>query len=238
MRTLLTLTFLHFAICSFSQELKEKKQSNDFCKEIFFVSQKEKQRCGNYVKLSMPNKDTLIKGTYENGIKTGLWTYYNGNSKYEYNYSTNQLISVPETTSSNNSFMVAENDKYVIKKVDNAPFFLGSIEEIKFFIKRIRLPESIFRKGLTGVSIISLDISSKGDINYSILNSLDVTFEKYVVDILNKYKEKWVPAKVDGKEVDSRILIKFTITSNRNIIEEVDQPYVWNVNYIVFGSTF
>lgn len=58
-------------LTGFSQELETKKVTTANFKEIFTVNKSTKLESGNYLKIDRQNKDTLISGTYTNGVKSG-----------------------------------------------------------------------------------------------------------------------------------------------------------------------
>lgn len=125
----LTIFFFHTA---HSQEFEVKKVSTANFKEFYTVNKISKLENGTYLKLDKQNKDTLISGTYLNGVKSGIWRYFSkgNNLCMSYNFDRKAFEKLPEEISRIDSFVVKKADSFTYEKVDLPPVYLGSKNEI------------------------------------------------------------------------------------------------------------
>ena len=140
---LLVFVGILFTHQAYSQNLKTKKKTGRFVKEIYQVDKKSKQKEGFYYKISTSSKDTLVIGNYSNDQKTGLWTYNkkNGEKYIEFNYETKTIISFYGDELKSDSTYILRDNEFVLDRVDHPQIYLGFENEPSTHIARnIKLP--------------------------------------------------------------------------------------------------
>ncbi|MHC1704441.1 MAG: energy transducer TonB [Tenuifilaceae bacterium] len=218
----------------FSQELKRKTKSTMIYKEIFFIDKSTKKKNGSYIKISIAKKDTLIKGSFRNDIKTETWYFYgnkNLNKPYiKYDFDTKKFVSYSDSISLNDTFYVrTPANKYVLTNVDSPPIYLGYKNEIREIIaSTIKIPEVILRNGLNGTSIISFIIGKDGTLkDFQVTQKFESLLENSLIKILSNLEGTWIPAYYNGFPIESKIILMVSI--NENPFGKIDKPYIWHI---------
>ena len=236
------LIFILISCQGISQELKKKKKTNDFYKEVFFVVKKTKVKHGDYFKINLKTKDTLVKGVYAHGKKVKTWYYYGAhNKKYlEYNYDKGQAGYISDKVKKIDSFTIFDGKAYVLSKVDAPPIYLGYEDEIlEVLTQNFNPPPIVFKKGLSGVSVASFIINKKGQIQDIILESvIDKALEPSFLKAFKGIDGSWIPAKRDGQTINSKMLILFSIKFIKNLNSDHGLPFVKKPHFKVVEIVF
>lgn len=236
----LLLVFAGFLIShqAYSQNLKTKKKTSQFTKEIYQIDKKSKTKNGFYYKISTSTKDTLVVGNYSNDQKTGLWTYnkMNGEKYLEFNYETKTIASFCGDELKSDSTYILHDKKFVLDRVDHPQIYLGFENEPRTYIARnIKLPIEIVKNGISGKSVASFVVDENGKIrDQKIEFSLNKEFDKKILDVISKLTGDWVPATKDGKAFSSKIILTVDVQSmsqsfGKSLMnKEEDLPYLWH----------
>jgi len=204
-----------FYMTGFSQELETKKVTTSNFKEIFTVDKATLLESGDYLKIDKRNKDTLISGTYINGIKSGIWRYFSNDNHLWMSYNLDQRTFelLPEEISKIDSFVVRKDDSFSFEKIDSPPVYLGSKNEMEqLCIANFNIPKVIMEKHLSGISMASFVVDRNGkmkDFNREMVLSTEVMSQ--MEQTFNLINGDWTPAKVDGNPVDSQVLLVYDI---------------------------
>lgn len=93
-------------------------------------------------------------------------------------------------------------------QVDQLPSFPGGIDEMNKFIRNnLRYPVTAQEAGIQGQILVSFIVKSTGEIsNISIIEKVNPALDKEAVRVI-KSMPKWIPAKLNGKEVDASYAI-------------------------------
>ncbi len=93
-------------------------------------------------------------------------------------------------------------------QVDQLPSFPGGVDEMNKFIRNnLRYPVTAQEAGTQGQILVSFIVKSTGEIsNISIIEKADPALNKEAVRVV-KSMPKWIPAKLNGKDVDASYAI-------------------------------
>lgn len=235
----LLLMFAGFLISyqTYSQNLKTKKKTSQFSKEIYQIDKKSRDRNGFYYKISTISMDTLVIGNYLNDEKTGLWTYnkMNGEKYIEYNYNSKTITALHSKALESDSTYIIRDNEFVFDKVDYPQIYLGFEGEAPFHIAAsIRLPLYILKNEITGSSISSFVVDENGKIrDLKIEFSLSKELDKQILAEIKKLEGEWIPASKNGKAIASKIMFIIDVQrisfndKKTSPNKEKDLPYLW-----------
>jgi TonB family protein len=139
-------------------------------------------------------------------IRSGIWKSYNpvtGDLGFENLYDNNLLIStrywINDTTFIKDVFM----------SFDEAPEFMGGEPVLmNLLYSNLNYPEESRRKGIQGRILIGIVLLKNGQIiGVKPMNSVDKLLEQEAVRVVSLTQKKWIPAKIDGKNVNSFMFI-------------------------------
>jgi len=241
MRFLVLSIAVIFYLSGFSQELKTKKVTTANFKEIFTVDKTTQLESGDYLKIDKKSKDTLISGTYINGVKSGIWRYFSkGNQLWmTYNFDQKKFEKLPEEISRIDSFIVKKEDSFLYEKVDSPPVYLGFKDEVEqIVIANFDIPKAIMEKRLSGISIASFVVDSNGKMkNFNRVMVFTTEVMTQMEQTFNRIKGDWVPAKVNGNPVESQVLLVYEIkpSGSKNLFPDDPKSIIAHFQY--FGVT-
>lgn len=228
------ILFTHHA---YSQNLKTKKKTSRFVKEIYQIDKKSKQKEGFYYRISRSTKDTLVIGNYSNDQKTGLWSYnkMNGEKYIEFNYETKTIASFFCGELKSDSTYILRDKKFVLDRVDHPQIYLGyENEPLSHIARSIKLPLGILKNGITGRSVASFVVGENGKIrDQKIEFSLSKEFDKNILDVISKLTGDWVPATKDGKAFSSKIILSVDVQTMSHSFENIPVHKEKEVPYLL-----
>lgn len=142
-------------------------------------------------------KETLVEtGSYSQGRKTGLWTFYNlgGSFEFQYDFDTDSLI------------RLAGSDIYH-RRNERPSLFLGSpLVPYVFISTEVGYPNEAIEKGIKGKVVLTLRISEEGEIiERFISHGLNSMMDTAVLNAAWKFPDnwEWIPAKKGARKVES-----------------------------------
>lgn len=199
-----------------SQELKSKKIYSRFYIETFQIDKTSKQRNGNYLMTKVESHDTLVSGKYKNNAKIGVWKYYSKQNKpwMSYDFDKKLLVQIPEEISKVDTFMINKNDVFLYGKVDSPPVYLGFEREVENrIINNFRLSANQCESGFSGIGMASFIVDKNGRMTgYQTKQAPDKDMNINMLRAFNTITGEWLPARVNGQAVDSKILLIFEVT--------------------------
>ena len=208
---------LAFIICTsvWSQELKKKKNAAFYYHEKYTIDKKTKKKHGAYVRIADASKDTLAKGNFNQGSKTGKWSYYSKkNILYLiYDYEQKKFFHKAHRFIDGDSVQIKFKNIYKVDKVQETAIYLGDQNEIVNTLNiSFQPPKTAFENNISGMVMASFDINKMGEMeNFKIETSYDKKLEKPARESLEKFKHDWVPALINGKPVTSKMYVLFNI---------------------------
>lgn len=235
MKTLILTFLISVSLISYSQERKIETKKNNFYTEIYSINKINKMKDGSYIKMGNKN-DTLIVGNYSNGTKVGIWRFNASSNKpyFCYDFDNKVIDKLPRDINKIDSFYIKKDTAYYLDKVDRAPIYLGYKGEIKDVLRQnISVPFDIFKNGLSGYSIASFVVNSSGKIeDIKIEKSLSQELNSKLFKMVKMAKEEWIPAKVNGKPIDSKIYILCNISQLKKTIDYKEKPYLFVIDVV------
>ena len=238
--TLLLVCFICTSMMS--QDLKKKKKSGLIYQEIFTVDKSTKELQGYYFKIGKNSKDTVVIGSYEQGIKAGVWSYMGKkNSLYlRYDYEQDKILDNTERTFNKDSIQVKINGGYRLTKVDCPPIYIGFKNEIKRSLNvDIKPPATVFQEATSGMVLTSFDVNEKGEaVNFKIESSYNEKLNKTIGDSLDAFKYQWVPALVDGEPVVSKMYVMLNFSFILDPDDETKPQFEDKADLIVVNLTY
>ena len=237
MRFLVLSNAVIFYLTGFSQELELKKVITPNFREIFTVDKTTQLESGNYLKIDKKSKDTLISGTYINGVKSGIWRYFSKDNHLwmSYNFDLKAFVLIPEEISKIDSFAIKNGDSFSYEKVDFPPVYLGFKNEVaRIAVSNFDIPNVFMEKHLSGISIASFVVDSTGKMkNFNrelVLSDEIMTQMEHMFSLIDG---EWVPAKLNGHPVDSQILLVYDIKPSgaKNLFQDNSNTIVAHFQY-------
>ena len=178
-----------------AQKLKMRKSMNNLFTEVYQVSNADTSVWnGSY---EMYYKTHLIeKGSYSDGEKADIWTFYNLGNLFELQYDFTK----------DSVLRMAGSDYHAVRNYI-PPLFLGSpLVPYLFISSSISYPLEAINSGITGKVVLTLVISDDGEIIDSYISeSLNKMMDKVVLDTVENIPDnwEWLPAKRNGAKVES-----------------------------------
>lgn len=213
-RILPFLTLLLAAFHAFSQDHQtQKKTLARHLREVYDVPKKDwKNKDGRYIVLNDDGAQ-VVKGTYTEGKKTGIWSYYNGAGMLlqQYDYTHDSLLfstadsgSIVHTDYQLLDMPTADSDKL------QAPYKIGGAEYGFYLLFDDRdIPADV--KNSTSVASMTyvLTISAKGELeSYTLLFAGSVINDKAMKRTIRGLPAdalEFSPGKINGVAVRSKI---------------------------------
>jgi len=237
MRLLCFLILFLVCFTVYSQTTETKKVTSGIFKEIYSVEKKTKVKSGTYVKIDKLSKDTLIVGLYQNNQRSGVWKYFSEGNKLwmSYDFDKKAFALIPDEIKKITQFNVSNGSEYTEQKVDNPPIYLASKKEIEFQISSEIIPTAdIVVDSKSGLCIARFVIDKTGhlkDIVPEVMIS-DAIFPQ-IKSIMEDLKEPWIPAKMNGQEVDSQYILVLDIKPDgKPLFEDNPKCIVVHYNYL------
>ncbi len=224
------------------QNLKIKKKSSTYYKEIFSFDKKTKQKQGLYFKLRKSNKDTLTKGLFKADERIGIWKFYDKKNRLYFIYDYDQNIAELEKGElvNTDSVHVKMDNGFKLAKVDNPALYPGFKGEVKAkLMETFEPPISLFQKEKSGFTIASFEINEKGEVQNIIIESTNnIDIEKAVKKSIKKIETKWIPASIKNKPVISKMYVIYNISLTRDSNYEPIKRFKDKLDVIVLDFSY
>lgn len=213
------LTAILFAFSTFySQEpITEKKvhkSKNPNSREVFYVIKGTDIKHGDYSKTLRGIISISEKGQYENGLKTGLWEYYDPNGEVEqrYDFSKNKLI---YNKYANEGGLTTFKSALIIdgklheNDTGELPVFLGGMSKYSYYLaNNLRYPSRAKRGEIEGTVIISVTITTDGKIiDEQIEGEAGYGLGEEALRVVKLLPDEWIPLTLRGEPVSTRLFI-------------------------------
>lgn len=201
-----------FALSGVGQNLKMQTKilPPPYSREVYdALASNKKIKNGPYVKY-FHDGTIAEKGQYEANQKTGSWTYYTlqGEPDQQYNWTTKTLETV-KLTSIITDYWVEENGVFLPKVPDELPVFIGGESAFQWSVaSAIRYPVDALRNKIEGQVLISVIITTGGQmVQEQLAKGLGYGLEEEALRAVKTLEGEWVPGKVKGKPVNTKLLI-------------------------------
>lgn len=215
-RIITILILISFPTYGFSQKIKNKCTSTRHSKECYSINKKTKQKVGDYVKTFKASNDTIVKGTFTIGVKSGEWSIFNDKNEkiIVYDFESSRVIKNSCNTENDSSLVFIDNN-YLLKKVDISSRFLGTdLDLINTLIPSIVGPSLVESKKNYGRALALVMLDEYGKIEkVKVEKAPTKVVENLIVKAFKPLTDSWFPAIHDGKNIRSVIVIVFDIIS-------------------------
>jgi len=236
----LSSLIVFFILQSYAQELKTKRVLTGNYQEIFTVDKKSKLKNGDYLKLDVKSRDTLVSGTFQDDLKTGVWKYNGKESKpwITYDYDKKMLNLISDEITKIDSFLIRKDGTFVSEKVDLPPLYIGFKDEVRNILaSNIKIPIDIIVSGLSDNLVASFVVDKNGKMAEFRIEKMQM--KEVYTNLLSAYKKiegEWSPAIFKGQPVDSKIFLVINI--NPTSLSSTTMPGIPNslvvtVNYFL-----
>ncbi len=232
------IAFLSIPMLSFCQETKSvSKKVSETLEEKYNVLKSDKKiKTGEY-KVVDYNKNVFVKGEFANNKKVGVWSYFGTEGKLvqQYDFSANKLIMEDEDPKSivregYDLVGVVTNDGDKIEppvKIGGGNYGFYLLYDIRSIPMAVRNEMATIESSMQYIFFIS----EKGElISWDIIyadKTDDPKREKPSIKGLPADAYEFIPAKVNGKPVKSKLLYSVKLT-----IAETNSPRTGQSNYI------
>ncbi len=206
---LLTTTML---TSSFGQETKKVmfRYENPPAKEVFYVRKDNSEiKQGKYEKLFNGSYELIERGEYDNNVKVGIWEYmFKGELEQKIDY-TNQKVIFSKPLTFISKTMIIEDETLKENNSGETPILLGGQGKfLYYFVRLMRYPADARRHGTQGTVLVSATITKEGKmINEEVEEGLGDGLDEEAVRILQLLPDEWIPLKVNGELVETRVFI-------------------------------
>ncbi|WP_164891041.1 energy transducer TonB [Botryobacter ruber] len=158
-----------------------------------------------------------VAGQYAASKPVGVWSYYraNGQLDMQFDFEENKYLKVSKGSSFCKKLKVLTENGFAEAPVDQQPFYItGDAGVFGIVAINIKYPRDAINAGISGVVNISAEITETGAIvNEKVEKGLYHSMDQEALRVVTLIPDEWVPARIDGKPVRTKIMIpiKFTI---------------------------
>lgn len=205
-KKLLLCIFLFPILSLHAQKLKtvkKKDRINPYIYEKYQVFKKKKKtKHGTYT--MMGKNGTLVKGTYSNNKRTGIWTGNQSDGKlyYNFNFDNDSLI-----YSSNLDIFQYNEAEY-----DTPPILIqGDNNFLTKLYSQIRYPSEARIMTLQGKVTVSFIVNESGKISeVKLKKGIHESLDKESIRVITKIGSdiEWIPATKDGQKIKAELQYK------------------------------
>lgn len=213
MKVLLTLSTILFFTISWGQETRKKTYENEAppYKETYYVLKDNGEvKHGTYKK---SYRGLSVKGQFDNGKKVGVWEFIGNSGEVEQQIDfTNNKVTNLKPAELSEGYWIKEGDNYKAIKPDELPVFIGGKSWFYYYAwTLLRYPADARRRGIQGKVLISATITKEGKmIDEKIEDGPGYGTNEEALRVIQMIPDDWIPAKVNGEDVEIRVLIPFT----------------------------
>jgi protein TonB len=218
MRILFTniLTLL-FAATSFAQqtEIRVIKHYIPASKEVFYVMKyKPAIKQGTYEKKLSGPAGFKEKGQYEQNVRTGIWQYFDAKGKLTQKIDfTNDSVLLHDSFPDTAGVMILGKDGPKKNDTGKTPIFLGGRSKLAYYMLGIRYTQAARTAGIKGTVVIQATVTKDGRLTEEkVTSGLGYGLDEEALRVAKLLPDDWLPLKINGEAVDSRIFIPMKFT--------------------------
>ncbi|RZK17270.1 MAG: energy transducer TonB [Pedobacter sp.] len=211
---LLLLSLSFFAGAQELKKINKRSGTNYFAfKETYTVLKSNPEvKQGAYQKTA--GRSTL-KGQYDNGARTGIWEAFNQNDlEQKINFPNQEVLFAKPMKALKKVTILNENAEV---ETENQPLFIGGDALFTSILAySIRYPAEAVQNHVQGKAILSAIITSDGKmVERKIVKGPGYGINEEALRVVELIPNDWIPLKVDGKAVSSRIEMEVSFTLGR-----------------------
>jgi protein TonB len=213
---LITLIYLSFSLPSQALQTEKKtvKGKNPNSREVFYVIKGTDIKHGEYSKTLRGIINVSEEGQYENGLKTGVWEYFDSQGQVEqrYDFSKNELVYDKNEAS---SFAGATKSALIINghlrenNTGQLPVLLGGMSKYAYYLaNNLEYPPQARANQIEGTVIVSVTITADGKIvDEQVEGEAGYGLGEEALRVAKLLPDDWIPLTIDGEPVATRLFI-------------------------------
>ena len=176
-------------------------------KEYFYVLKRDKKIKHGSFELQSLSGRTKVKGQYEHGKPSGVWTYYDyeGTVEQQYNYSSGELI-YHKPNKEQPAYFQLKDGAYQKFIPDRPPLFIGGGAYMFTATgSRLKYPVQATRMGIEGTVYIEVVVTVDGKLEQEkVIRGIGGGCDQEALRMIKLVPDTWLPALKDGQPVDSK----------------------------------
>ena len=234
MKFLLSFLILAFSLPLGAQSLKKVtvKNKDKGEKEVYTVLKSDRSiKQGEYVKYGF-NKAIIEKGSFDNGKRSGSWTYYSPNGlkavakgsydadvqsvvwdffnykgelEQRYDFTKEELLHIElDEDAKNHEFLLVNGMDTILTKLDQAPVYIGgSTSLFKPILQNIKYPIEAKNAEITGIVLISFLIDENGKTrDHKVKQGIGYDCDETSLSAIQSVPDRWIPGRLNGEAVN------------------------------------
>ena len=160
------------------------------------------------------NKALLARHFYREGVKVGLWEFYDirGVMIWTYNFNTASATYLAENTADGFYAYKGSDGSYIKKQPDVKTIWLSSQPQWNnFLVNNLKFHEESVPARVPGKVEIRIYVDENGyPTDYKLANDVEADMDKEALRVTKLYSPEFVPAKMNGKNVKSIYTVKIS----------------------------
>lgn len=158
------------------------------------------------------NKVLLSRHFYKEGVKVGIWEFYDlsGTLSWTYNFNTSTASYILANTEDGFYAYQGSDGKWVKKNPDVKPIWLSSVSQWNnFLVNNLKFPEESATIRVPGKVEIRVEIDEQGNVlGYKLGNDIEADLNKEALRVAKLYAPEFTPAQNNGIKVKSIYTLK------------------------------
>jgi periplasmic protein TonB len=208
---LLTILILMTKIQLFAQATENKTIKNDEYEETFSVLKEDQSiRHGHSKKVYLGHSARIEEGQYDHNKKIGIWEYYNDNGEIEqkFDFDRDSLIFFNPFNAVSSSWIL-RGDSIFENTTGKKPILLGGDGKYASYLRYLKYPAEARENRREGVVFVSARVTSDGKlVDEKVEKKLGMGLDEEALKIIQMLPDEWIPLKVNGTPVDSKVLFR------------------------------
>jgi|SRR5690606_7324549 len=213
----LALIFFSLLLPAQAQQQTQKKTAkskNPDSRENFYVIKGTNIKHGEYSKTLIGMISVSEKGQYDNGIKTGIWEYFDSQGQVEqrYDFTQGELIydkHEPSSIGGATKSALIINGELRENNTGQLPVLLGGRSKYAYYlVNNLVYPSEARVNKVEGTVIISVTITMDGKIiDEQVEGEAGFGLGEEALRVVRLLPDEWVPIIVDGEPMATRLFI-------------------------------
>lgn len=183
-------------------------------KEVFYVLKyKPSIKHGSYQKQVQGPAAYKEKGQYDHNVRTGIWEYSDVKGKViqRIDFSKDSVL-LSDGFPNPADVKILDGAEARANNTGKTPLLLGGRSKLAYYMLGFRYPAAARQAGIKGTVVVSATITREGKIvNEKIVSGLGHGLDEEALRVAQLLPDDWLPLKVNGVAVDSRILIPMNL---------------------------
>lgn len=212
----LTSIFFFLLLSAAAQQTEKKtiRSKNPDSREVYYVIKGTDIKHGPYSRTLRGTISISEKGQYDNGLKSGVWEYFDPTGKVEqrYDFSEDELVYERKESSSfagaTKSALII-NGEFIENDTGQLPVLLGGSSKYAYYLaNNLVYPSQARANQVEGTVIVSVTITTDGRIvDEQIEGEAGFGLGEEALRVARLLPDEWIPLTLDGKPVATRMFI-------------------------------